>query len=65
MFGSSLLLNFNKKGFKVTDKHNTLIGGFFSFIVKFILFAYTIFVFKRMIGKEQNVNAIEVGINDL
>ncbi len=54
MYGSSLFLNFNKKGSKVTDKHNTLIGGIFSFFVKFILFSYTILIFKRMIGKEQN-----------
>jgi hypothetical protein len=65
MYGSALTLNFNKKGTNVTDKHNTLIGGVFSFFVKLLLLAYTILIFKRMIGKEQNSNIIEVNVNDL
>ena len=52
MYGSALTLNFNKKGSSVSDKHNTFIGGFFSIFIKFILFAYTCLIFKRLIGKE-------------
>jgi hypothetical protein len=65
MYGSALTLNFNKKGTVVSDKHNTFIGGFFSFFVRLILLAYTVLIFKRMIGKEQNLNITEVDINDL
>jgi hypothetical protein len=30
-----------------------------------VLFAYTVLIFKRMIGKEQNLNITVVDINDL
>ena len=65
MYGSAITLNFNEKGTFVTDKHNTFIGGFFSFFVRMVLLSYSVLIFKRMIGKEQNLNFIEVNINDL
>jgi hypothetical protein len=30
-----------------------------------VLLSYTVLIFKRMIGKEQNLNVIEVNINNL
>ena len=65
MYGSAITLNFNKNGTIVTDKHNTFIGGFFSFFVRLVLLSYTVLILKRMIGKEQNLNVIEVNINNL
>ena len=45
MFGHTITFNFDRKG----DTHNTIIGGFFSLIIKLFLYFYIALCFERLI----------------
>lgn len=61
MFGHTINLNFNKEG----ETHNTLLGGFFSFLIRITMSIYVIVNFKKMILFEDNANATEVSALNL
>ena len=64
MFGHTINLNFDKQG----DTHNTLIGGFGSFILKIAIFFYVCLNVKKMILNEQdeiNTEDLKVNLDDL
>lgn len=48
LFGHEVQLSFNKKG----NAHNTLVGGIFSVLIKFLVLAYTTLLFKKLVNKE-------------
>ena len=48
LFGHEVQLSFNKKG----STHNTLVGGIFSVLIKFMVLGYTALLFKKLINKE-------------
>jgi len=52
LFGHNVTLNFNKRG----STHKTLIGGFFSIIVKTIIYGYVGLTMKQMLFLEENKN---------
>ena len=61
LFGYYISLNFNKKG----HTHKTLIGGFFSLIVKFIIYGYVGVTMKQMLFLEENKNESIKSLVDL
>ena len=61
LFGYYISLNFNKRG----HTHKTLIGGFFSLIVKFIIYGYVGVTMKQMLFLEENKNETLNGLIDL
>jgi hypothetical protein len=50
LFGHTVTLNFNKKGYS----HKTLAGGILSMFVRCIMIAYMYILLKRLIRKEKN-----------
>ena len=50
MFGHTIHLNFARQG----ENRNTILGGFFSMIIKCALSAYVILQFKKMIRYEDD-----------
>ena len=52
MFGHSIALNFQNQG----DSHNTLIGGFFSTLIRGAFAIYIYLIFKKMVMMEGNMN---------
>ena len=61
LFGHNISLNFNKRG----NTHKTLIGGFFSLIVKFIIYGYIGITLKQMLFLEENKNESLKSLIDL
>lgn len=61
LFGHYISLNFNKRG----HAHKTYIGGFFSLIVKFIIYGYIGITLKQMLFLEENKNESIKSLVDL
>ena len=61
LFGHNIALNFNKRG----HTHKTQIGGFFSLIVKFIIYSYIGITMKQMLFLEENKNESIASLIDL
>ena len=61
MFGHEIPLNFDKKG----PTYNTVIGGFFSTVIKVGLFLYIAICFKRLILNEKDDTITTVGLLNL
>lgn len=61
MFGHSIGLNFQKKG----EAHNTLIGGFFSSLIKCAFAVYIYLILKKMLMMEGNENETIFGTCEL
>ena len=50
MYGHPVKLNFAESG----DNHKTLIGGFFSMIINFLVWAFIAYNVKKLLMKEAN-----------
>lgn len=61
MFGHTITFNFDRKG----DKHNTLVGGFVSIIVKSMLTFYVIICFKRLVYHERDTITTTLMLKDV
>ena len=61
IFGHSISLNFDKKG----DSHRTVIGGFFSILIKVFLIVYIIYKGKVLIYVENDTNVSLIKVEDL
>ena len=61
IFGHSISLNFDKKG----DSHRTVIGGFFSILIKVFLIVYIIYKGKVLIYGENDTNVSLIKVEDL
>ena len=51
LFGYTVDLNFNKKG----HRHNTIIGGIVSIMVKIVMVFYIAFLTNKMMGFKENI----------
>ena len=61
MFGHPIEMNFERDG----STYRTVIGGFFSSLVKLFIFLYSLVVFKRLIYYERDNNFTTVGFTDM
>ena len=61
MFGHIIQLNFDKQG----DSQQTVIGGFFSLIIRFAMTMYVLLNFKKMLFMENNSNNTIVDLQDI
>ena len=53
MFGHLITMNFNKRG----NYHKTLIGAFFSILIKVGIYIYVALTFKQLLFKDANKNS--------
>jgi hypothetical protein len=53
MFGHQITFNFNKRG----DKHKTMIGAYFSIIIKICIYLYVLLTFNTMFTHGDNRNS--------
>ena len=60
-FGHEIGLNFEREG----DSFKTIIGGFFSILLKMFLLAYGFIVFKRLIFFERDTNFTTIGATNM
>ena len=59
-FGHPIHLNFNNKG----SAHMTTIGGLFSIVIKFLIFAYLSLLIKRMVKHESDNITTNIILNE-
>jgi hypothetical protein len=52
MFGHLITMNFNKRG----AYHKTMIGAFFSVLIKFCIYVYIALTFRTLLTKGDNKN---------